>query len=491
MASNAPANIGGYDCKFVHAPSSDLKCLICLCVAKDPLQHGEGGCGKIYCRSCITEYRKGNNKCPNCRGNIFTFKDVRSKSTKWHLEGGEYSNLYVQTHCLQSRAFGHTSVTYRSVLRRQISLNYCIQNIFHSGERDIQSLKVKCENLDYGCKWVDELRSLENHLQNCDYILLQCPNECMSVTFQLNASPPPETKRIETKKTIYRKDLQKHLKECPRRPHTCPHCMETGEYQDIIGKHTRNCPKIEITCSNAPQCQLHIPRENLQSHLSTNCLYEKVSCKYRGFGCEVEPLRKDLEDHEKDDKLHLHITMETVLTLKNKCDMLTPHLYVPQKIVLVFKVVEFALSKRENSTFYSPPFFTHPGGYKMIINVDANGYDDCEGTHVSVWAYLMKGKYDDQLEFPFLGTVTFELLNQMVDKIHHKRSYRYKGSDDSNQRVILGDMALEAQGIHAFIRHTDLEHNVANNCCYLKDDCLVFRIYVEVPSYKPWLQCTV
>ncbi len=39
----------GYDYQFIEEPSDDLKCLICLCVARDPQQHGDGGCGKIFC----------------------------------------------------------------------------------------------------------------------------------------------------------------------------------------------------------------------------------------------------------------------------------------------------------------------------------------------------------------------------------------------------------------------------------------------------------
>ena len=70
---------GGYDYQFVEEPSDDLKCLICLCVARDPQQHGDGGCGKIYCSSCIDKYKTTNDKCPNCRKVITTFKDERSK----------------------------------------------------------------------------------------------------------------------------------------------------------------------------------------------------------------------------------------------------------------------------------------------------------------------------------------------------------------------------------------------------------------------------
>ena len=78
MASNI-ANTGGYDCKWVEDPPEDLKCQICLSVAKEPQQHGNGGCGKVFCQSCITEYQKNNNTCPNCRKQLTTFKDERSE----------------------------------------------------------------------------------------------------------------------------------------------------------------------------------------------------------------------------------------------------------------------------------------------------------------------------------------------------------------------------------------------------------------------------
>ena len=77
--SSSKSSSEGYDYQFVEEPSDDLKCLICLCVAKDPQQHGDGGCGKIFCTSCIDKYKTRNDKCPNCRKVITTFKDERSK----------------------------------------------------------------------------------------------------------------------------------------------------------------------------------------------------------------------------------------------------------------------------------------------------------------------------------------------------------------------------------------------------------------------------
>ena len=183
------------------------------------------------------------------------------------------------------------------------------------------------------------------------------------------------------------------------------------------------CPKMIIECSNAPHCKTKFPSEDKHAHLST-CQYQEVACKYSEFGCEKMPFRKDLYGHENDDNAHLRIAMTTVLTLKKQCMLLNAQLHYSnmkdqQGITSIFKMPSFKEKKENNIEFFSDPFYTDPRGYKMLINIDANGYRDNKGTHVSVWVYLMRGEYDDQLEFPFKGTIKFELLNQLEDKNHH------------------------------------------------------------------------
>ena len=50
-----------------------------------------------------------------------------------------------------------------------------------------------------------------------------------------------------------------------------------------------------------------------------------------------------------------------------------------------------------NGEFFSTPFNSHPGGYKMCNNIDANGSGDGKGTHVSVSTKMLAGNYDNQL----------------------------------------------------------------------------------------------
>ncbi len=350
----------------------------------------------------------------------------------------------------------------------KLKVNYSLSIL--TGERDIQSLKVKCENHQQGCQWVGELRSAEEHPKTCEYVKLPCTYKCEGGNEKL-----------------FRKDLQQHLaEECPRRPYNCPHCKEPGKYNDIASqKHINICPKFIIACPNAPSCKISFERENKLHHLST-CKYEMIHCKYREIECKTMLMRKDLLEHENNHEIHIVGAMATVLSLKKQCSLLTTNLR--QKM---FKMPLFTQKMEKNIQFLSDPFYTYPNGYKMVFWVNANGFDKYKGTHVSVWVVLMRGDYDDQLEFPFKGTVTFELLNQLEDNNHHTASYTFEGTQDSSKRVIDREMSTSANGVHAFISHGNLGHNTTENCqCqYLKDDCLVFRVSVEVPSYKPWLQC--
>ena len=119
----------------------------------------------------------------------------------------------------------------------------------------------------------------------------------------------------------------------------------------------------------------------------------------------------------------------------------------------------------------------------MCLEVYPNGNCDYEHSYVSVFAYLMKGDNDDSLTWPFTGTVTFELLNQLEDENHHKKTARFRGCELIGDRVMNDGIGLGG-GITKFISHTDLEYQHDKNCQYLKDDTLVFRISVGTPDNK-------
>ena len=69
----------------------------------------------------------------------------------------------------------------------------------------------------------------------------------------------------------------------------------------------------------------------------------------------------------------------------------------------------------------------------MCLKVFANGDNDGENTHISVFVQLMAGEYDDQLQWPFVGDIEFMLLNWREDKGHlHRRLWKDLGFSQIN-----------------------------------------------------------
>ena len=126
----------------------------------------------------------------------------------------------------------------------------------------------------------------------------------------------------------------------------------------------------------------------------------------------------------------------------------------------------------------------------MCLSVIANGRGDGKGTHVSVYAHLMRGEFDDHLKWPFRGHVTVAMLNQLEDNNHPIETIRFSKVTDKDivGRVTGRGKAPSGRGYPTFIAHTDLDYNPAKNCQYLKYDCLRFRVVkvdkpeVDTPS---------
>ena len=413
-------------------------------------------------------------------------------------------------------------------------------------------MKIRCDNADNGCEWIDELRLLDKHMTACNYTFLPCPNEC------------------EDGDKILRKDMERHkTEECPRRKYACPHCDEIGEYKERTTTHLEKCPLKEISCTN-DGCSEHFPRRKTFRHLLV-CEFQMVSCKYSSLGCKMKVLRKDLEKHECDRDQHLdfvvnavmehednlpdlqqqiteqHETINTIQddivriddsidqqnsTLETLCVKEKNMLARLQSIILAqsrelsklkstlerlahvpsydprrehmlhvqqstfnsissqepnaFRFIEYVKRKSCNASVFSPPIYSSPGGYKMCIKVVPNGDGKGKGSHVSVYAYLMRGENDDHLPWPFTGTIVMELLNQLADQKHHTMSTKL--AEGSNKRAVGCDIVNSGYGYPCYIPHSSLDYNAVTICQYLKDDCLYFRVKINsVVMPKPWL----
>ena len=268
---------------------------------------------------------------------------------------------------------------------------------------------MRCVSMERGCRWTGTIGTLDNHVPTCHFALVPCPNKC-------------EDDKGYGELHLMRKDLDDHIKaKCPKRAYECQHCGEKGTYANITEDHDKECDKKIVPCPNKRcGCPLSMERGNTKQHVRSVCDYTEVACAYESLGCGVRMLRKDAEKHKREVReKHMDMALDTVSSHEEQ------HKTLSEGEAIVFKLPGYASKKEKNETFYSPPFYTSFGGYRMHINIYANGVGDGKGTHVSVFSEPLEGHYDDQLHSPFLGTITYELLNQLAVDKHHSGVYIY------------------------------------------------------------------
>ena len=134
-------------------------------------------------------------------------------------------------------------------------------------------------------------------------------------------------------------------------------------------------------------------------------------CVRRGGGEEKLP-RKNMPSHI-NDTLAIHVSLQAVSyqkeieKLRAEITELRTHLWIMPITILLDG---FASKKAAGECWSSHPFYTRLQGYKLCLSVSCNGYSEGKGTHISVYACVMSGDHDDELEWPFQRSVTIQKI---------------------------------------------------------------------------------
>lgn len=118
--------------------------------------------------------------------------------------------------------------------------------------------------------------------------------------------------------------------------------------------------------------------------------------------------------------------------------------------------------------WFSPGFYTHKGGYHMCLSAGASA------GHLTVHAYLMAGIHDNDLVWPFRGSLDIQLLDQ-TDDVHINQSIAFTESDpdEACDRVVTDKRAKSSCHLFSFASIQTLQ---AKREGYLKDNTIHFRI---------------
>lgn len=132
-------------------------------------------------------------------------------------------------------------------------------------------------------------------------------------------------------------------------------------------------------------------------------------------------------------------------------------------------------ARSENQTsIYSPVFYTSPAGYKLCLQLFPNGDGAAKGKHMSLYIVLMRGEHDAILKFPFPFKIIFALIDQTKDQKHIIQVFTPEPNSTSFQRP-RSDMNLP-DGINKFVALKLLEKE---NNPYIRDDTMFIKAVID------------
>ena len=311
--------------------------------------------------------------------------------------------------------------------------------------------------------------------------------------------------------SVPRCDLKAHLMVCPLQPVTCEyaevgcdvkvprrdlgHHMEKGQQQHLLSATLLN---LRLTRENTEEKKrlLRLIEEKEAEHkkeLATRdqqiiekeekieevkyAIYDlQTQLEQMQYGLEVMVTElqqqvvkygKDTQEHLKQQDKHFERLMFGQLVQFNLA-------YIRQGFsVHDFTLTEFKKCQGKGGVgdWYSESFYSHPGGYKFQLNICTNGDGDDRGVNMTLFFKLLEGDHDDKLPWPVSITAHVQLLNQLGDHNHHEKT-----STGEWEKIERGE---HYGGIREFIELSELGLSAASSAQYLKNDCLLFRVYMK------------
>ena len=460
--------------QFVNDLPEEYQCSICLSVLNDP--HLTTCCGHHFCKECICKVAQANQACPMCKTEGFVavidknvFRKIRALPVRCHFHSkgcgwqGELRGL--QEHLDPHQ--GHCKFI------DIVCPKGCGQTLPHS-KLDTHLAK-ECPNRDQQCQYCDETvpySSMTAHYDNdCTHIPLRCPNGCSelmprgAIPQHLSACPcqPTDCEFVGFGCSVKfaRRDQGKHMQEYfHKHLHMVAECC-TALSQTIARKQT----EVSRITSQLQHKEKELDQLRNASSLQQQNFDEKLQQQQTQFQEKIERLEQQVM------QLTLQVGNQSRLNnldLQHRVMILETQVPVPP---YYFTVSNFALHKQGGTQWTCPSFFSEVGGYKMAIEVSANGEGVGRDTHISVYIRIMHGEYDDMLRWPLRASVTIQLISQSGNEAHYEMTTpQYEWGRVTNGVIGVG------WGWDKFIPHHELEFNPVRRTEYLKNDRLNFRV---------------
>lgn len=332
----------------------------------------------------------------------------------------------------------------------------------------------QCKKRPYSCEYCQDFSSTfevvtGNHYLLCSKYPIACPNECSTHKFE-------------------RQNIVKHLEsECPLAVVSCPFeyaGCDVSLPRRHMSEHTRDisthftmlgCFTLQLAQENR-ELRSQIVRIEEEAKKEQMALCEKLS-KLSNACCISNHHIQHYELSEIEGYIHVGTVSYSTIEMTEEMELRCMYFSV---LPYEFRMENF-LSYKGGPVAYSPVFYTHSLGYKFRLKVFRTQYSKVLSldAFTSIYVEIMAGPFDDTLKWPFKGSVTVQIVNQLSECNHYEKTLQFSDKTYQNNIIKPGDGVNITSGIRPFIYHKRLryEHSMGGRQThYLQDGSLHIRV---------------
>ena len=193
--------------------------------------------------------------------------------------------------------------------------------------------------------------------------------------------------------------------------------------------HLEICPNFPLKCPN--DCvEGTFPRHSLPAHLDKECPRQLVACTLKMYGCSKMVERSSLTEHVQSClPQHAGDLLTQLQGLEREVQELRAMVSAQQEVLRAVESSVYPCAGQftwridnirskirmseggdvSSTAIYSPSFYSMEAGYKLSLCIYPAG-DNNQG-YVSLYFVIMRGRYDEVLQWPFQRRVYLSLLN--------------------------------------------------------------------------------
>ena len=299
--------------------------------------------------------------------------------------------------------------------------------------REVNALVIRCPQKELGCEWEGELGQLQSHLhptgpgagvvssKGCGFVVVECVYQCGA--------------------QLQRQLIQEHEMEiCPKRSIEAQVACLQQKFEANLKIMTAENQQLRQELKEAHERELKW-REELSEVKKKYELLQTAQKEQQKLHDELKVMHTKFEDHEK----------QCVSFESHTIPLPVPPFY--------FSLTNYDHYRSNNLLYHSESFYSHPGGYKMRIQVFPNGWASCRGTQMGVCVLLLRGEFDDKLHWPFDGSITIHLYNRTTQQWSNEKIIKMNEKECGLSKVdrCMDKLSHDSWGYLDFISLSELE----------------------------------